>query len=120
MRPDLNVEILAVNRISQAPYADMVTGALPLLQDTSDDTVWVNWGVTYRDVRILNSRNELVSVFNLTKYDLQIQTNKVELKNRLLAAAKMSDTNGNQFPDDWELRYLKTGQADPLLDLDLD
>ncbi len=37
---------------------------LPWLQD--DAGVWDTWGVTYRDVWVLDANNELVGVFNLT------------------------------------------------------
>lgn len=60
---------------------------IPWLQDTTAESVWADWQVTYRDVIILDGENKVVGVYNLTTYDLTNPTNYDELKNLLKAAA---------------------------------
>ena len=60
---------------------------LPWLQESSDDDVWGDWSVTYRDVIILDHENRPVDVFNLTTYDLSEAANREELLRRLRAIA---------------------------------
>jgi hypothetical protein len=59
---------------------------LPWLQETEADDVWGDWGVTYRDVIILNAENIPVDVYNLTIHDLSVEANREELKQKLRAA----------------------------------
>jgi hypothetical protein len=62
--------------------------SLPWLQETADgDEVWGDWGVTYRDVVILNPANEVVDVFNLTEHDLAAAGSREALKQKLRNAA---------------------------------
>ena len=62
--------------------------SLPWLQETADgDEVWGDWGVTYRDVVILNSSNEVVDVYNLTEHDLASAGSREALKQKLRDAA---------------------------------
>ncbi|HNC97936.1 MAG TPA: hypothetical protein PKY30_21540 [Myxococcota bacterium] len=61
--------------------------SLPGLQDDSTNNVWSNWGVTYRDVYILDEHNELVAVYNLTTYGLANSSNYQTLYDLFLAAA---------------------------------
>lgn len=103
--PAVNIEILGVNRNDQSAYNYLMTlgRSLPWLQDTTDNSVWSLLGVTYRDVRILDSQNHLFAVFNLTTYDLYYETNRTTLKKLFLAAARFVDTDGDQLSDDWEM-----------------
>jgi hypothetical protein len=115
--PDFNIEILGVNDYSfSADNSKMTFGrALPWLQDTLGDQVWNNWGVTFRDVRILSPQNELLGVFNLTDHSLLISSNYATLKTMLMNAAKALDSDGDHLPDSWEVSYfgnLFNGSAD--------
>jgi hypothetical protein len=122
VQPDLNIEILGVNRIDQAPYNSGMTAGrtLPWLQDTVQDAVWTNWNVIYRDFRILDSQNRLYAVYNLTDHDLTQATNRETLKQMLLQAAQSVDANHDGLPDDWQAHYLENLAAGPLDDPDGD
>jgi hypothetical protein len=78
---------------------------LPWLQDTAQETVSARWNVTFRDFRILDSQNRVQAVFNLTDHDLSVPTNRVTLKQMLLDAARIVDSNGDGLSDDWALQY---------------
>jgi len=56
------------------------------LQDDLGVHVWALWGVTYRDVYVLDKDNRHVAVYNLTSHDLTVQANYDELKAMILAA----------------------------------
>lgn len=58
---------------------------LPWLQDTEDQAAWAAWGVSYRDVVVVNPEGELVGVFNLTENDLSNNGDYADLKAALLA-----------------------------------
>jgi hypothetical protein len=75
---------------------------LPWLQDTAEASVWNLWQVTYRDVVILDSRNRVSAVFNLTQHDLALSQNRDQLKALFLAAARTVDADKDGLPDDWE------------------
>ncbi len=85
----LEVHILGVDGIGlEAGNAGMVSGrVLPWLQDTPDQDVWTKWGVTYRDVVILDPDGYRVDVYNLTEHDLADSGNRAELEQRLLDRA---------------------------------
>ena len=53
---------------------------LPWLQEDEEHLVWDVWGVTYRDVWVLDVNNELVGVFNLTGTSLGDPTNYAALR----------------------------------------
>jgi hypothetical protein len=61
---------------------------LPWLQETADQDVWGDWQVTYRDVIILDPRNEVYAVYNLTSNSLADPTHRAEIKELLLAAGR--------------------------------
>jgi hypothetical protein len=52
----------------------------------ADVDVWNAWGVTYRDVYILDRENALYAVYNLTDHPLSSDANREELKALLRAA----------------------------------
>jgi hypothetical protein len=119
---DLNIEILGVNQIGDEPFNRLVTvgRVLPWLQDTAEQNVWNNWQVTYRDVRILDSQNQLFGVYNLTANDLANPTNYATLKQMFLEAARVIDSDQDSLPDDWEVRYFGNLAAIPSEDPDQD
>ena len=100
-RPELDIGLLAVNEDGYGPpdQQDAVVLAtddhdLPLLQDTEAADVWHVWGITYRDVVILDSANVQVGVFNLTANSL----GETELT---------QDTDGDGTPDATNYETLK-------------
>lgn len=103
--PAVNVEILGVNRWTDAADNPLVTSerSLPWLQDNFVNSAWEAWKVTWRDVRILNGRNELVYVYNLTDHDLTVEANRARLKQMFLSVAAWVDTDHDGLSDDWEI-----------------
>ena len=87
--PDLEIRILGVNEIGyDADNDEMVAGrTLPWLQDDAQADVWESWGVTYRDVWILDGENEVVDIFNLTDNTLGDPSNYSDLLNAFVDAA---------------------------------
>jgi hypothetical protein len=83
------VRILGVNPFDHArSNPAMCAGRdLPWLQETETDDVWSAWSVTYRDVIVLDADNVPVDVYNVTDYDLSVEANREELKQKLRAAA---------------------------------
>ncbi len=66
----------------------MVAGrTLPWLQDDAVTNAWGLWGVTWRDVYVLDGENRLVTIYNLTEHDLTDPANYADLKAILLSAA---------------------------------
>jgi hypothetical protein len=119
-----NVEIQGVNYLGSASESSIqfmtLGNPLPLVQDTSMDRVWDRWGVTYRDVWILDASNRVVGVFNLTSHDLQIDDNFNQLESMLVAAANSGDSDKDGLPDAWEERYLHGLAGGPNDDPDQD
>jgi len=103
--PAVNIEILGVNMATDAAYNPLVTAerSLPWLQDTVVNSAWEAWQVTWRDVRILNGRNQLVGVYNLTVNDLSLAANRATLKQMFLTDAAWVDTDHDGLLDDWEI-----------------
>jgi len=120
--PDFNTELLGVNWDSQPSFnAQMTSGrTLPWLQDTLAVPVKTSWGATYRDVRILDPQNRLHAVYNLTIHDLAVEANRNDLKALFLSAAKLTDTDLDRLPDDWELKCFGNLAAKPAEDFDHD
>lgn len=85
----LGIEIHGVNSIGDESDNPVVCSGrdIPWLQDVPAEGVWALWGVTYRDVIILDEQNEVVGVYNLTANDLQDPLKYAELKALLVAAA---------------------------------
>ena len=93
---------------------------MPWLQDTFSNSAWIAWGVTWRDVRILDSRNQLFAVMNLTANNLALVANRNALKHLLLQAATFLDTDGDKLDDNWELLHFGDLSSTPLGDWDSD
>jgi hypothetical protein len=106
--PALNIEILGINVIGEDYLNESAVAGrtLPWLQDVPEQDVWSRWGVEWRDLRIIDSQNRLVAVYNLTFHDLGVLENREEVKRMFLAAAQVVDSDGDQLPDDWEMNYL--------------
>ena len=83
------MQLLGINEKNISSGNDTITAGrtLPWLQDAAEVDVWNSWQVTYRDVIILNDKNEIVDVYNLTVHDLKDSNNYAALKALLLEAA---------------------------------
>ncbi|MHC4924562.1 MAG: hypothetical protein ACYTG4_10875 [Planctomycetota bacterium] len=86
--PETSISILGVNGIGYESGNAAVTAGrdLPWLQDVAESNSWVAWGITYRDVLILDRQNRPVATFNLTENDLNVSANFDALRNLLEAA----------------------------------
>ena len=85
----LDVTIFGVNQAGfESGVVTFTTDRdIGFLQDTAAVNVWTMWGVTYRDVYILDGNNEVVSVYNLTVNNLSEPVKYDELKALFTAAA---------------------------------
>lgn len=91
--PLLDIEILGVNERGHEVGNEGVSAGrdIPWLQDLDGDgngssDMWEEWGITFRDVVILNKDNEQVGVFNLSEYDLGQPQNYEALRSQMVAA----------------------------------
>jgi hypothetical protein len=119
---DLNVEIVGINVKSDVAYNGSYTVgiALPWLQDTAEQNVWTFWNARWRDVRIVDSQNRLLAIYNVDDHDLSIPDNFQTLKQLLLSFAKITDSDGDGLPDDWETQCFGNLAAGPDQDTDGD
>ncbi len=78
-----------INAIDHEEDLDVMAALvdLPLLQDNETEDLWNTWGVTYRDVYLLDPSGEFSGVYNLTEQDLSVPEN-LEALEALVAAAK--------------------------------
>ena len=83
------IEILGVNEVGHESGNDGFTAGrdLPWLQESKDHSIWNEWGVVYRDVFIVDEKNEVIEVYNLTDNDLNEPANYDALLDLFLAAA---------------------------------
>jgi hypothetical protein len=122
-RPGLGVEILGVNRISDAPFNSLIGQmevAVPWLQDTPEEQVWQRWQIEYRDVLVLDAFNRPVARDNLTSHDLGISLNRAALVGALLQAATPADSDTDGLPDEWEMHWFSNLTPTPGADADSD
>ena len=86
----LEIAILGVNQAGYDAGNDSICDGrdLPWLQETTSDSVWTDWGATYRDVIILDEDNVQIGVYNLTTHNLSVQADYDALKRLLLDAAQ--------------------------------
>lgn len=55
-----------MNQIGLVPTPqEMKDWHLPVLQDTLEVNAWMRWGVSYRDVYILDKEGKLAAIWNL-------------------------------------------------------
>ena len=93
--PDLAIQLLGVNEFGFESGNQQIIdegSSLPWLQDVDLDAdgtsdTWTSWGVTYRDVIVLDGTNWPVAVFNVTDYDLREPANFSALKQLLVQTA---------------------------------
>ncbi|MCO4770492.1 MAG: hypothetical protein KDA24_10725 [Deltaproteobacteria bacterium] len=87
--PTLDISIIGVNDTAFASGNDSITDGrdLPWLQNTAEADVWNDWGVTYRDVWVLDGDNVPVGIFNVTASSLADTANYDTLKQMFLDAA---------------------------------
>ena len=87
--PSLDIQLIGVNEngFSSGNSSVATISSLPLIQDNSTDQIWSTWGVTFRDVIILDEDNQIVASFNLTQYSLSDSTNYADLKSLLVTEA---------------------------------
>ena len=84
-----DVQLFAINEVGFSGVGLMSDrGDLPVLQDTPEENVWLDWGVTFRDVVILDKDNQKVTEYNLTVHDLGRSANYDALKALLIASTE--------------------------------
>lgn len=88
-RPDLAIDLIHLNEYGyESGNADLAAVTdLPILQDDPTSLAWDNWGVTWRDVYVLNAQNQVHAVYNLTDHDLADPLNYAELYTIFVEAA---------------------------------
>ena len=88
--PELPIKILSINQIGAENGIESFneTHALPMVNDNTNDEIWVQWESQWRDFYILNKQNELLEVYNLTQHNLNDPLNYQELKQKLILAAQ--------------------------------
>ena len=87
--------------------------SLPWLQDTSDARVWDVWGVTYRDLFIVDSEGVLRNIYNLSSNDLRSDAATAELLDLVGALEEMTfDASTAQSPEDGEEDTGESGEED--------
>ena len=81
-------QILGVNEAGRESGNDSITDGrdLPWLQDTQKANVWADWGITYRDVVVLDADGEVFGVYNLTDNDIGESERYDELLDLILSA----------------------------------
>jgi hypothetical protein len=85
----LDVAILGINQAGYESGNRLACQGrdIPWLQETVDAPVWSEWGITFRDVVILDGDNVVIGVYNLTEHDLQDPADYAELYAMFEAAA---------------------------------
>lgn len=96
--PDLDIQLLGINAAGLETGNSLITSGrdIPWLQDVDGNhdglsDVWHSWGVTYRDVVIVDAENARVEAFNLTTHDLSNPDNYNTLRQRLIDVASVPD-----------------------------
>ena len=93
--PILNIDIVGINEVGHESANSLMVAdsSLPWLQDVDADSdqssdVWAeSWGVTYRDVIVLDGSNSVVGTYNLTEHNLASSEDYSALRAMLIDAA---------------------------------
>ncbi len=83
----IDFNIVGINGIStkDRDYSGMINGrVLPWTQDNNDENVWASWKVIIRDFIILDREGNYYDSFNLTNIDLEVESNHIYLKERII------------------------------------
>lgn len=85
----LDVVIVGINGVGHESGNPTMTAGrdLPWLQETADEPVWDTWGITYRDVVVLDGENRVIAIYNLTEHSLADTASYDELYGIFEAAA---------------------------------
>lgn len=85
----VDVQIIGINEAGFASGNDTMTDGrdLPWLQDTEEAAVWDRWDVAFRDVILVDERNEEITRFNVTSNPLSSDANYDALLNLFIEAA---------------------------------
>ena len=101
--PELDIQFVGINEAGQeVGNPDFTNGRdIPWLQDVDADgddesDVWASWGITFRDVVILDGGGDLVTVFNVTRNSLLEQENYDKLKQILIDTVQCSAGDANR------------------------
>lgn len=87
-RPDLDISILHVNVIGDDAIDELaLVTDLPIVQDDETAAVWDQWEAAWRDIYIVDARNEFVWKMSLTSYSLDEPLNYDTLKQAFIDAA---------------------------------
>lgn len=94
--PGLGIALFAVNERGYETSVPRLAdeGDLAIVQEDEAHPVWSDWNASWRDVVVLDPRNEALGVFNLTSFSLDRPENYDELKAILVAAARGEDVSG--------------------------
>ena len=86
--PEAGIQILGVNEVGQESENSTICEGrdLPWLQEVAAEPIWDLWHVTWRDVFVLDGRNEVYAVYNLSVHNLSVAANYDSLKTLLLQA----------------------------------
>jgi hypothetical protein len=87
--PGLDIQIHGINGIGLEVANPVITSGrtVPWLQDVAGVDVWNSWGVTYRDVFVVDGQNQVVAVYNLSSSSLGVPANFAALKQLFVDAA---------------------------------
>ena len=95
--PELDIQILGVNAVGRESENASVTSGRDILwlQDDESD-IWTNWGVTRRDLVIVDADNVMVEAFNLSNpYSLQNANVYDTLKQKFINTVSIPDFGGD-------------------------
>ena len=87
--PPVPISIIGVNLIGAEIGSVNVTNGtdLPWLQDVASEDAWASWGAIDKDVFILGTANEEVTVYSVALHDLGVPDNFDALEQLLLDTA---------------------------------
>ena len=64
---DIDIYVMGIGQNNNTPVDDMTANNnLPWVKDNSENNIWSAWGVSNRDLFIMDMNNRIVKVINLT------------------------------------------------------